>query len=183
MWARGALRPEDPPDWAAEVGAAVHWSPEENIGPAVVGLLRVSRILGRSFALRACFGGAGTQPRVTTREGSATVTVGLGLLEIVATPWAAAVVRPTFSLGAGALLTTVDGQGFAPYVGRKGSQLAFASDAGLGVAIRLSQRFGLAIEAHALLARPYPSVRFLGVEVARADAPGFFGNVTVVSFL
>ncbi len=182
-WARRALRPEEQAAWAIEVGTALHLEPAGGIGPALVGVLRVRRALGRAFTLRAGFAGVGTEANVTAPAGAASVSQVLGLLEMVTTPWSNLLVRPIFSFGVGVLSTTVDAQAAVPYVGHKATQLSLAVDAGLGVVFRLSQRFELALEAHALTARPYPSVRFLGVEVARADVPSFFGSMTVASFL
>ena len=168
------------PRWSFEAGAGVLAS-TGGVGPAVVSVVRSRYRFRTELAVRATLAGLGTAPRVDSAagRGNATVAQDLGLAEIVATPWPHALVRPVFSLGAGALYTSVDGQAAAPYLPRRASEWSAAADAGAGVEIALGDRFALALEVHALLAFPYPVVRFLDDEAARADDPSIMGTLTL----
>jgi hypothetical protein len=183
-WAAKALpaRSETAPSrWAVEAGAGVLAS-AGGVGPAVVGVLRGRFALAKGLAVRATLAGLGTQPRVdaATGTGSANVAQDLGLVELVARPWPRAALRPTFSVGAGALYTSVDGQASTPYVSRHTSEWSAAADAGAGVELGLGpgDRFAVALEVHALIAQPYPVVRFLDDEAARAGDPSILGTLT-----
>ena len=183
-WAAKALpaRSETAPSrWAVEAGAGVLAS-AGGVGPAVVGVLRGRFALAKGLAVRATLAGLGTQPRVdaATGTGSANVAQDLGLVELVARPWPRAALRPTFAIGAGALYTSVDGQASTPYVSRHTSEWSAAADAGAGVELGLGpgDRFAVALEVHALIAQPYPVVRFLDDEAARAGDPSILGTLT-----
>jgi hypothetical protein len=182
-WAAKALpdRTEPPPSrWSLEAGAAVLAS-AGGVGPAVVSVVRGRFAFVRVLALRATLAGLGTEPRVDapTGTGSASVAQELGLLEIVARPWPRGWLRPTFSAGAGALYTSVDGQASAPYVSRHSSEWSAAADAGAGAELALGDRLALALEVHVLIAQPYPVVRFLDDEAARAGDPSILGTLTL----
>jgi len=152
------------------------------IPPSLLAVARVRRALIAPLTVRVTVAGLGTQARLDAAEGSATVTRDLGLVELVASPWPNAVVHPVASLGAGTLYASVDGQANPPYVGRQSDSWAVAFDAGAGAQARLGRRFALAIEAHALLAQPYPVVEFAGVNVARA-LPSILTSLSVVGWL
>lgn len=168
------------PEWSFEAGAGVLTS-TGGVGPAVLSVVRGRYWFGQELTVRVSLAGLGTQPRVdsATGRGSATVAQDLGLVELVARPWPRALVRPTFSLGAGAAYTSVDGQPAAPYVARHTSEWSAAGDAGVGAELGLGDRFAVALEVHALLALPYPVVRFLDDEAARAGDPSILGTLTL----
>ncbi|HZL21040.1 MAG TPA: hypothetical protein VFG23_25120, partial [Polyangia bacterium] len=89
--------------------------------------------------------------------------------------------EPLVSLGAGALRLTADGHETAPYQGLSGSRWAAAGDLGVGVRIPLRRRrFEIGIEAHALLAQPYPTVRFFDTQVTQAGRPSLIGSLTLL---
>ncbi len=181
-WASRALPSERPSRWALEAGAAVVAS-VGGIGPAVLSILRGRFAFARALAVRATLAGLGTQPRIEAPTGSAVIAQDVGLVELIAAPWSASPaprLRPAFSLGIGTLYTSIDGQAAFPYTGRRSSQWALAADAGLGLVLQMSQRFAVALEIHALLARPYPIVRFLDDEVAHAGEPSTFATLTLV---
>jgi hypothetical protein len=181
-WASRALSSERPSRWALEAGAAVVAS-VGGIGPAVLSVLRGRFAFARALTLRATLAGLGTQPRIEAPTGSAVIGQDMGLIELVAAPWSASPpprLRPAFSLGIGTLYTSVDGQAGFPYVGRRDSQWALAADAGLGLVLQMSQRFAVALEVHALLARPYPIVRFLDDEAAHGGEPSTLATLTLV---
>jgi hypothetical protein len=85
------------------------------------------------------------------------------------------------SLGAGALRLAADSHEAAPFEAVSGARWAAAGDVGVGLRIPLRRhRFELGVEAHVLFAQPYPTVQFLGNEVAQAGRPSLMGSVTLL---
>jgi hypothetical protein len=184
-WAAQGLPRERETVWGVEAGAIV-LADFGGIPPAVLGLARLRRTLFGPLALRATVAGLGTQPRVQAGSlGSATVAQDIGLLECVASLWGNAVVHPVVSIGAGALYTSVDGHASYPYQARSGpaSAWAAAADGSIGVEVRLGRHFSLSLEGHALLAKPFPVVQFLGSDVARNGQPSVLGSASVGGWL
>jgi hypothetical protein len=181
-WAENALEMGRRSNWGFEAGSALLLG-FGNVGPALLGVVRVRFALNRSIQLRATAAGLGTQPQVTGRVGSANVSQQLDLIELVAVAWPDRFVHPFASIGAGALYTAVDGHAVWPYGGHQGTGWSAAVDAGLGAELRLSQRFDLAVEAHAFVTSPEQVVRFLGQDVARIGEPSLLGTLTVAGWL
>jgi hypothetical protein len=92
--------------------------------------------------------------------------------------------EPIVSLGAGALRLAAEGHLSAPYASGSGSRWSLAADAGVGFRVPIKERrFELGVELHALVAEPYPVVRFFDQEVARAGRPSLLGSVTLLGGL
>jgi hypothetical protein len=69
----------------------------------------------------------------------------------------------------------------APYIGGNSNGVTAAADAGVGVRMPLrARRVELGVEVHALLAEPYPVVRFFDTEVARAGRPSLLASLTLL---
>ncbi|WP_437586926.1 hypothetical protein [Sorangium sp. So ce1000] len=174
--------------WGVELGGGLLASPG-GIGPALllVARLRVAPLgpLGPLGPLEArlSFAGLGTAPRVVGPQGSATVQQRFGLVELAALPWPELRLRPRFSVGLGALHVAVDGEASWPYRGVHSAQWAFAADAGAGVELGIVRRLDVVAEAHALVAHPYPVVRFVETEAARGARPALLGSLTLVGWL
>ncbi|KYF90266.1 hypothetical protein BE17_36560 [Sorangium cellulosum] len=171
--------------WGVELGGGLLASPG-GIGPALLltARLRVAP-LGPSGPLEArlSLAGLGTAPRVDGPQGSATVQQRFGLVELAALPWPELRLRPRFSMGLGALHVAVDGEASWPYQGAHSAQWAFAADAGAGVEFGIAPRVDLVVEAHALVAHPYPVVRFAETEAARGARPALLGSLSLVGWL
>ncbi|XXY21617.1 hypothetical protein WME88_18545 [Sorangium sp. So ce216] len=186
---RPAERPLDQPSrrsmWGVELGGGLLASPG-GIGPALllVARLRVAP-LGPSGPLEArlSLAGLGMAPRVAGPQGSATVQQRFGLVELAALPWPELRLRPRFSVGLGALHVAVDGEASWPYRGVHSAQWAFAADAGAGVELGIARRLDVVVEAHALVAHPYPVVRFVETEAARGARPALLGTLSLVGWL
>ncbi|WP_438032468.1 hypothetical protein [Sorangium sp. So ce204] len=185
---RQADRSLDPPRrsmWGVELGGGLLASPG-GVGPA---LLLVARLrfapLGPIGPLEArlSFAGLGTAPRVAGPQGSATVQQRFGLVELAALPWPELRLRPRFSVGLGALHVAVDGEASWPYRGVHSGRWAFAADAGAGVELGIVRRLDVVVEAHALVAHPYPVVRFVETEAARGARPALLGSLSLVGWL
>jgi hypothetical protein len=189
---RWAERPLATWRWGLEAGASVLGSlalpaskPHPGgLGPAALftGRLRFAPI--RPLQVRLTFAGIGTSPRVDGPQGSsAAVSQLLGLAEVAWIPWPDLRARPMFSLGAGALHVAVNGAASFPYQGAHSAEWAGAADAGTGVEVQLVPRISVAVEGHALVAVPYPIVRFLDDQAARVASPGLLGSLTLVGWL
>ncbi|MGA3122167.1 MAG: hypothetical protein ABSF69_15510 [Polyangiaceae bacterium] len=182
-WAAQGLPHEREPVWAVEVGALVV-TDLGGIPPAVLALARIRRALFGPLSLRATVAGLGTEMRAASAAGEATVTQNIGLIECVASLWAAAVIHPFVSIGGGILYTSVEGHAVFPYQAQSNPpQWSAAADASLGAEVKLGRRFALSLEGHALLAQPYPVVQLLGADVARTGHPAILGSLSVVGWL
>jgi hypothetical protein len=194
QWAAHALRQAHQSTWAVEAGTAVILG-FGGIGPALLGVLRVCVEFVPPLNVRVTVAGLGTTSSVEAMRplpglppsgaASASVSQQLGLVEFVARPWEGSFVHPILSIGAGALNVAVAGQvtSPSPYEGLRSYRWSFAADAGAGAQLRLSPRFDVSIETHAILAQPFPVVTFLGAEVARGGQPSLLASLTVVGWL
>jgi hypothetical protein len=89
--------------------------------------------------------------------------------------------EPVVSLGAGILYLSAEGHETAPYIGGSAYRVSAAADAGIGLRVPIRpRRVELGVEFHALLAEPYPVVRFFQTEVARAGRPSLLASVTLL---
>ncbi|WP_437650199.1 hypothetical protein [Sorangium sp. So ce362] len=183
--ARRAERPLDPPPrsmWGVELGGGLLASPG-GIGPALLLIARLRVAPPGPIEGRLSLAGLGTAPRVAAPQGSATVQQRFGLVELAALPWPELRLRPRFSVGLGALHVAVDGEASWPYRGVHSAQWAFAADAGAGVELGIVKRLDVVVEAHALVAHPYPVVRFVETEAARGARPALLGSLSLVGWL
>jgi hypothetical protein len=181
-WTESSLDLKRSPAFGFDAGAAV-LAGFGGIGPAMVGVLRLRRALGRSFQLRVTAAGLGTQPTVRASSGSASISQDLGLVEVLFTPLPDRVVRPVVSLGAGPFFIAVDGQATSPFSPAQSTGWSAAFDAGVGAEVHLGRHFDLSAEAHAFITRPYQVTRFLGQDDADVSQPTILGTVTVVGWL
>jgi hypothetical protein len=178
--------PPKPPDpmWGLEAGVSVLVSPR-GVGPAALALARLRFAPIRLLELRVAFAGPGTSPRVEGPDGaSARVTQLLPLGEIALRPWPDLRVRPSFSLSGGAIGVSVEGEATppSPYKGREATTWSALVGGGVGAEVLIGPHFGVAAEARAFAAIPYPSVRFLGQEAARIGVPAVLASLTLVGW-
>jgi hypothetical protein len=150
------------------------------LGPAFLPIARLRAEWLAVLETRVTLAGFGTQPRVTSAEGTAVVGQFVGLFELRAAFRHGQAVRPAIGVGAGVLRVSVDGQGFWPYEGLRGERWAALFDVGAGLTARLGGRLAAAFELHGQLAAPYPSLRFSGDEVAQIARPALFSSLTLV---
>jgi hypothetical protein len=142
---------------------------------------RVQRAFGPRLCARISFAGLGTQAHVDLPGGYADVSQTIGLVEALIRFRRGRRLEPVLSAGAGFLRVSAEGHETAPYIGGNAGHLSAAADAGAGLRIPLRQRrVELGVEVHALLAEPYPVVRFFQTEVARAGRPSLLASVTLL---
>jgi len=169
--------------WAFEAGAGGIGA-ASGLGGALAELLPVARIeraLGARLCVRVTFAGLGTQSRVDVPGGFADVSQTVVLAEALFRFRRGNRLEPVVSVGAGMLRLAAEGHVSAPYTGIGGWRAAAAADAGVGMRVPLRQRrLELGVEVHALLAEPYPVVRFFETDVARAGRPTLLAAVTLL---
>jgi hypothetical protein len=147
------------------------WNSVEGPPPAVAPVGRIGLRLSELAWVRVSVAGLGSRPRVDTSYGSAALSQSMALLECAAVFRRGKRVRPTLSLGAGALHVAVAGTGAAPYEGRERQQWSAAFDGGVGVAFAVGAAAALVTELHALVASPHPVVRFVDTRAATVGYP------------
>ena len=150
------------------------------LGPAFLPVARLRVEWLSLLETRVTVAGFGTQPRVTSAEGSATVGHVVGLFELRAAFRHGRTVRPAIGVGAGVLRVSVDGEGNGSYEGLRGQRWAALFDVGAGLTARLGRQLSAALELHGQLAAPHPTLRSSGDEVARIAYPALFSSVTLV---
>jgi hypothetical protein len=166
--------------WAVEAGGGTAYAVG---GPwnVILSVARIERAFGRRLCARVSFAGLGTAARVDTPSGYAGLSQTILLAELVTRFRRGRGIEPLLSLGAGTLRLAADSHESAPFEAVSGARWAAAGDVGIGLRIPLRRRrFELGIEAHALLAQPYPTVQFLGNDVAHAGRPSLIGSVTLL---
>ncbi len=179
---RWAIQTLEEPDWtwAVEAGGGT----ADAIGGvwnAILSVARLEHAFGRRLCARVTFEGIGTDARVDTPNGYADVSQTVLLAEALVRFRRGRRIEPLITLGAGTLRLAADGHEAAPYQGESGVRWAAAGDVGVGVRLPLlRRRFEIGIEAHALLAQPYPTVRFFDTEVTHAGRPSLIGSVTLL---
>lgn len=142
---------------------------------------RVQRAFNARWCARITFAGLGTQAHVDIPGGYADVSQTIGLVEALVRFRRGRRLQPVISIGAGFLRVSAEGHEMAPYIGGNAWHLSAAGDAGVGLRIPLRQRrVEMGVEIHALVAEPYPVVRFFQMEVARAGRPSLLASVTLL---
>jgi hypothetical protein len=156
--------------FGVEAGGALVVS-TDNIGPALLPMLRLDLAAHPRLILQIQAAGFGTHPRVAGEGGSAQITQAYVLAGACYRFRLDERVRPFLSLSAGALRTAVDGDALAPNLSERPEQWSFLLDLGAGAAVRLHGGFFIAMAGHAQVAEPYPAIRFLDSVVASSGRP------------
>jgi hypothetical protein len=150
---------------------------------AALPVLRARIPIGDRVNARLTLAGFGTRPTVETPRGSATIAQRLALVELGWLFRDGARLRPVATFGVGAMWVQIEGQGVAPYRGTSDDVWAMLADGGVGLLASLGRRVALSVEVHALVAFPYPLVRFVDLEAATIGRPALLGSLTLVVWL
>jgi hypothetical protein len=154
------------------------------VGPSLLPLIRLERAFGDSFLARLSGAGLGAPARVSTAGGPADVTQTLLLGEVAFRLRAGRRIQPLLTAGAGALRFSAAGPAAtSTFSTASGTRWVGVLDVGAGTHVSIGRRLELGLEVHALLAEPYPTVRFDGSEIARAGRPSLMAGVTVLGGL
>jgi hypothetical protein len=180
-WAARALdRPRS--SWGIDGGAAM-LAGFGGVRATILPVARLRMSLGESFTARVTVAGLGTRPTVSAEDGTAAISQELALVELQTIFGKGKWVRPVLSLGAGAYHVGAVGNARWPYQGVDVARWAVAADAGAGISLPLSSTFEISIEGHAMVATPYPLIRFLGSDIANTGRPSVSAVFTLVGWL
>ena len=171
-----------PERFGVEVGGAAVMS-LDGVGLAVMPLLRFDWALGPWFLAQVALAGLGTRPTIETQAGSAQVAQAYGLLGACFRFRAGERWRPVALLSAGVLHTSVEGRADSPNQGRSADQWSLLLDAGVGMLLRMPNRFYLSLVAHAQMAEPYLAIRFVDTVVATSARPNLLLTLTIGAWL
>ena len=168
--------------FGVELGAAALMS-LDGVGPAVLPILRVDWAARSWLVMQAGLAGLGSRPTVTTTVGSARVAQQSGILGGCFRFRSNRRLWPFFTLGAGALHTSVDGQHGLDAEAHTVDQWSFLLDGSLGAGLRLYRRYYLTLAAHVQIAEPYVAIHFVDTVVATSGRPNLLLTVTVGAWL
>jgi hypothetical protein len=167
---------------AVETGLSLLASPGE-LDPAALPLARVRVAVAGPLVARLTIAGLGSRPRLETARGTATITQAIGLCELGVVFRRDRRLAPALMLGGGVLHVGSDAQGVAPYVGQRDERWSALVGAGAGLVATIAAGWAVAVEAHVMIAAPYPLVRFSDWEVATMARPAIWTTLTLVSWL
>jgi hypothetical protein len=163
-------RRESHPGWALEAGVGV-LAGFGGVDASIIPLMRLRRAFASWFQLRATGAALGTVPTVTTARGNATVMQAFGLAEATFTLAPSMWLKPFIGGGAGFYTAAVSGTASPPYGARDARDLAFALDAGIGVAPWITSSLSIGLETHMMCALPPMAVRFIDTDAAQLGPP------------
>lgn len=167
---------------ALEAGVSLLISSAE-FEPAFVPQAGLRVVSAGPLLARLTLAGLGTRPRLETARGTATIDQELGLVELGAAFRRDRLLSPVITLGGGALHVRTDAQGVGPYVGRRDARWAALFGIGAGLVGALGRQLAVALEAHLVLAAPYPVVQFAELEAAQMGRPAAWLTLSLVSWL
>ena len=165
-----------------EVGAAGLMSPD-GVGPAILPVVGANWAARSWLVVQAELAGLGTRPAVTTMLGTARVAQqyaifgGCYRFRPEERWW------PLFSIAAGVLHTSVEGQTGLGMMGHDVEQWSLLTDAGLGVGTRLYRSYHLTLSGHVQLAHPYVAIHFGDPVSATTGRPNLLLTATVGAWL
>ncbi|MDP8999506.1 MAG: hypothetical protein M3O46_05285 [Myxococcota bacterium] len=170
--------------WGIEAGLGVLGS-FQGAGASIAPLARLRFAVNRNFQLRATASWFGTQPHVTSSNGTGTATIeqGVAVVECVARFWRSRWFRPELSMGGGTYYVATNGNGVAPYPSKQSSGFAAAIDAGLGVGTPIGAHFELLLELHAIVTAPGIAIRFLDADAARIGRPSLLSTLSLAGWI
>ncbi len=155
----------------------------DNVGPAVLPLVRVNWMARPSLALQVALAGLGTRPTVATPIGQARVAQHYGVLGVRYRLRPDQRLWPFLALSAGVLRTSVEGQSGSGVVGHHVPKWSFLLDGSIGAGFRLRGRYHLTVAAHAQVARPYVAIHFLDGVAATTGRPNVLLSVALGAWL
>ena len=165
-----------------EIGAAVLMSPG-GVGPSVLPTVRVDWAVRPRLLVEAAFGALGSRPSVTTPAGTASVAREYLVLGGCYRLWADQPWWPFFSIAAGALHTSVNGQAGLDMSTHVVDQWSVLMDAGLGATMRVYRSYHLSLSGHVQLAQPYVAIHFGEPVTATTGRPNLLLTLAVGAWL
>ena len=155
----------------------------DGVGPALLPIVRFDWALRPWVVVQAALAGLGTRPSVQAKTGSAQIAQEYGVLGACYRIGAGQRLRPFVALSAGVLHTSVFGRADTPNQGLNADHWSFLLDGGLGVSLRLRDRFYLSLAAHAHMAEPYVAIRLVDAVAATSAHPNLLLTLTIGAWL
>jgi hypothetical protein len=177
-WAARPMVGEPAIPWTVEAGLGLLLNPGQ-VNPTLGLIGRVRFPISQMLQPRLSFAGLGTRPLVAGEGGTARLQQWHALGEAVLMPWPSRRITPLFTLGLGVEHVDVDGEASWPYRGYHSSAWTFVTDAGVGVALKLSSRMALVTEGHTAFTWPYPMLRFSGEDSAKIGRPTLVASLAL----
>lgn len=151
----------------------------QGLGTMVLPLFRGAYQLAAWSSLRLTLAGLGTQARVESSGGSATVAEDLALAEWVLTARPGRRVRPRLVIGAGVHDVRTKGVASPPNTARDPTGLYAGTELSAGLCLSVSQHLALVGEAGAFLLFPEPQVVIARMDAGRTGRPGLSLAITM----
>jgi hypothetical protein len=145
----------------------------------VLPLLRGAYQLAAWSSLRITLAGLGTQARVESLGGSATVAEDLALAEWVLTARPGRRVRPRLVVGVGVHDVRTQGAASSPNTAHDPTRLYAGTALSAGLCLSVSQHLALVGEAGAFVLFPEPQVVIARVDAGRTGRPGLSLAITM----
>ena len=164
--------------FGVELGAAALTS-LDGVGPALMPIAQLDWKPRPWFVVQAALAGLGSRPAIAATAGRARVAQQYGVLGVGHPFRSDQRLRPFVTLAAGALRTSVEGEADSPRQGHTVDEWSFLLDGGLGAALRLPERYTLALAAHVHVAEPYVAIHFVDAIVATTGRPNLVLGLTV----
>jgi len=165
-----------------EVGAVAVMS-LDGLGPAVLPTVRVGWAARPWLVMQASAAGFGSRSTVATAAGNARVAQQYALLGGLYRLRSAQRLWPFFSLAAGAMRTSVEGQAGWGTGGHTAERWSGLIDVSLGAGLRLYGRSYLTLAAHAQVAEPYVAIHIVETVGATSGRPNLLLTLTVGAWL
>jgi len=151
----------------------------DGVGPVLMPIVQLEGKARPWLVVHAALAGLGSRASVATTAGQARVAQQYGVLGAGYHLRSDERAWPFVTLAAGALRTSVEGEAETPRVGHTVDEWSFLLDGGLGLGLRLPERYTLALTAHVQVAEPYVAVHFVDAIVATSGHPNLALTLTV----
>lgn len=153
------------------------------IGPGISPILIGDWAVHPRLVIQAAVAGLGSRPTVTTAAGNARIGQEYAVLGGSYRFLPDAPLQAFASLSAGALRLSVDGHADLPRHGHSEHQWSVMLDASLGLLLRLSERYFLALAGHVQMAETYAAIYFEDAAVATTGRPNLALSLTLGAWL
>jgi hypothetical protein len=155
----------------------------DGVGLAIMPIAQLDWRARSWFVVQAALAGLGTHTTASTAAGSAHIAQQYGTLGGVYRLYSERLFWPQFSLSAGVLHTSIEGQAESPMQAHNADRWSFLLDAGLGAGLRLSDRYYLNLTAHVQVAQPHVAIHIVDTVVATSGRPNLALTLTIGAWL
>lgn len=155
----------------------------DRVGPALLPMASVEWALAPPVAVQATLAGLGTRPSVQAAEGDVLIAQQYGMLGVTCCLSHRAKLEPFVAGSVGALRTSLEGRGAAPYQGHDPTSWSFLVQGSFGLRLKVSQSYYVTLASHVHVAEPYVAIRVVDDLVATTGRPNVLLSLTVGAWL